>query len=180
MSIATNFLHNSGRNYTDSTPSRHSARFYQRGGPRYSRPQSNRGPNNFDDVDTLMVSINRDLTTDGNPTRQSLTTRSIVHRGRGRGRDRDQSRRHPQPPIQAQSQTGWWRITIPQAGTIGKERVMSSLKAHCTRQFQPYHVTIHLIIKFKFLFSCFCPFSILSIQPTNQAFSSLIVSMMPI
>jgi hypothetical protein len=153
MSIVNNFSHNGGRNYTDSTSFRHTARFRQRGGPRHYRPQHNRSLTQIDDVDTLMVSINRDLTTDGNSCRQSLSTRSVVNRGRGRGRD--QGRRNTYPQAQPQPQTGWWRVTIQQAGTIGKERVMSSLKAHCTRQFQHYHVNIHLIIKCEFLFYYF-------------------------
>ncbi|CAF0839800.1 unnamed protein product [Rotaria sordida] len=129
------FSHNGGKHYTDPISYRYNSKYNQRGGRKNYRPESNR---NGDDVDTLMVSINRHLTTDGNPS-QNLSSRRYVTK-------HTQDRRPTRPTYQLKkaqiNQTGWWRVTIQQAGTIGKERVMSTLKAHCPRQFQPYHYFI--------------------------------------
>lgn len=122
-----NFLSRNGnRHQSDPSSSRFNARYHQRGG-RNNRPEANRRPTAGDDMDSLMASMGRHLTTDGTMGQ---------HSGRPvRGRRPT----HPVHQVQ-NNQTGWWRVTIQKAGTIGKERVMSTLKTHCTRQFQPYHV----------------------------------------
>lgn len=124
-----------GRHYTDPTSSRFNSRskYHQRGRGN-NRPVPNRRPTAGDDLDNITVSIGRNLTTDGVEGPGSLIRGRIVNRGRphqihiNRMNDRDRN------------QTGWWRISIPQAGAIGKERVMSTLKVNCARQFQPFHV----------------------------------------
>ena len=135
-----NFLsRDDGRRHTDPTSSRfnNNARYHQRGGGRgNNRPVPNRRPTGGDDLDTITVSLNRNFTTDGVDSQGSFTRGRVVHPQRGpqqiRPLHRNMDRQANQMP--------WWRVSIPQAGTIGKERVMSTLKVHCARQFQPYHV----------------------------------------
>jgi hypothetical protein len=132
-----------GRSYTDPTPSRQNSKYHQRGGAKNYRPEPNRRRANGDDVDTLMVSIGRHLTTHGNPS-QELSSRG-----------RNQTKSLPPSKKKNDSSTNriaWWRVTIQKAGEIGKERVMAALQARCARPFQPYHVNIYLFRKFKFLF----------------------------
>lgn len=129
-----------GRHYTDPTSSRfdNRSRYHQRGrGRGNNRPVPNRPPTGGDELDTITVSINRNLTTDGvnigGPSRGRLVRqrpgpRPIHPMGGGRFNDR------------INSEVKWWRVSIPQAGTIGKDLVMSTLKAHFTRQLLPYHV----------------------------------------
>ncbi|CAF3919959.1 unnamed protein product [Rotaria sp. Silwood2] len=130
-----NFSYNGGRHYTDPTSSRYNTKYSRRGGRKDYRPESH---HNGDDVDTLMVSINRHLTTDGNPSQDLSSRRYITKRTQGHR----PTRLNYQFKSAQINQTGWWRVTIQQAGIIGKERVMSTLKAHCPRQFQPYHYFI--------------------------------------
>jgi hypothetical protein len=127
-----------GRHHTDPTPSRFNSNSkYRQRGRGTNRPVPNRRPTSGEDLDTITVSINRNLTTDGTNSRGSAI--------RGRFVDRfPRPRSHPQmirPDGRGDNNdTKWWRISIPQAGAIGKERVMSTLKGSCARQFQPYHV----------------------------------------
>ena len=99
-----------GRRQTD--PSSSSSRFNT------NRKYQRRGGN---DLESITVSIHRNLSTGG-----------------------PQRRRFEPQPIRSTQQTSpdekWWRVSIPQAGSIGKDRVMSTLKANCLRQFQPFHV----------------------------------------
>ncbi|CAF0720314.1 unnamed protein product [Adineta steineri] len=137
MSNRNNYFHGA-RHYTDPTPSRYNTKYNKRNGTKDYRPQPNRPRNGGDDVDTLMSLMDHHLPTNNNPMQESGS--------RGRGprstRGRHQTRSNPQLRHSQNNQTGWWRITIQQAGTIGKDRVMSTLKAHCPRQFQPYHYFI--------------------------------------
>jgi len=123
-----------GRHHTDPTSSRFNQRYRQRG-IGINRPVHNRRPTG-EDLDTITVSINRNLTTDGihsqgQPMRGRTVSRfsrpHMIRPGGGRRDDKD-------------NEIKWWRISIPQAGAIGKERVMSTLKGYCERDFQPYHV----------------------------------------
>jgi hypothetical protein len=129
-----------GRHHTDPTSSRFNtkSKYHQRGRGTNNRPVPNRRPTAGDDLDTITVSIGRNLTTDGiNPQGSSI-------RGRGRtvSRSHGPQQIHPHSRMNDRdsNQTKWWRISIPQAGAIGKERVMATLLANCARQFQPYHV----------------------------------------
>jgi hypothetical protein len=128
-----------GRHYTDPTSS--SSRFnnnsrYRQRGPGNNRPTHDRRPTVGDDLDTITVSINRNLTTDGNNPRGSSIRRHVVDRFHRPQIIRPTGRRDEDNTNQAK----WWRVSIQQAGAIGKERVMSTLKGFCVRQFQPYHV----------------------------------------
>ncbi|CAF2403236.1 unnamed protein product [Rotaria sp. Silwood2] len=127
-----------GRHHTDPTSSRFNAKskYHQRGRGN-NRPLPNRRPTAGEDLDGITVSIGRNLTTggidsQGSSIRGRLVSRSHapqqIHSSRMNDRDNNQSK--------------WWRISIPQAGAIGKERVMSTLKVNCLRQFQPYHYFI--------------------------------------
>ena len=131
-----------GRHHTDPTSSRFNVNSkYRQRGRGTNRPVPSRRPTGGDDLESITVSINRNLTTDGTDSRgASIRGRFLDRVPRGRPypqlirsmdnrRDRDES------------DTKWWRISIPQAGAIGKERVMSTLKGSCPRQFQPYHVS---------------------------------------
>ena len=147
MSNRNNFSQHRGRNYSDPTPSRYNTKYNQRGGAKNYRPQPNRPTNHGDDLDTLMVSIGRHLTTDGNPSQESYSSGRIVNHNKG-------SQHSKKKKNSSTSQMGWWRITVQQAGTIGKERVMTALQGKCVRPFLPYHVCIFLsLIKMKFKFS---------------------------
>lgn len=125
---------NGGRHQSDPSSSRFNSRYHQRGG-RNNRPEANRRPTGGDDMESLMASMGRHLTTDGSGSQNAGPT---VRPGRGRRPT------HPVHQVQ-NNQVGWWRVTIPKAGTIGKERVMSTVKANCTRQFQPYHVRLQFL-----------------------------------
>ncbi|CAF4851537.1 unnamed protein product [Rotaria sp. Silwood1] len=129
------FSHNGGKHHTDPISSRYNSKYNRRGDRNNYRPVFN---HNADDVDRLMASINRHLTTDGNPS-QDLSSRRYVTKSI---QDRRPIRSNNQLKNAQRNQIGWWRIAIQQAGEIGKERVMSTLKAHCPRQFQPYHYFI--------------------------------------
>jgi hypothetical protein len=150
MSNRNAFFSNGGRRYTDPTPSRYNSRYNQRNGPKNYRPEPNHSSNGGDDVDTILTSIHRHLTTDGNHSQEPSSRGRMLRYTRGRRPT------HSNPPLtySPMNQISWWRVSIQQAGTIGKERVMSALKAHCPRLFQPYHVNNYLITKFKYLFSC--------------------------
>ena len=110
-----------GRNRSDpssSTRNFSNAKYHRRGATR---------PNDFGPI---TVSIQRNLSS-------GSTQRTFLNRPRG-GRSfqpRPIHTTHEHP-----NEEKWWRVSIPQAGSIGKERVMSTLKVHCLRQFQPYHV----------------------------------------
>ena len=128
-----------GRHHTDPTSSRFNTNSkYRQRGRTNNRPVPNRRPTGGDDLDGITVSIGRNLTTDGSNPQHSTTGGRIVNRtirpqlihGGGGGGRRDNH----------DTRTVWWRVSIPQAGAIGKERVMSTLKAYCDRDFQPYHV----------------------------------------
>ncbi len=126
-----------GRHHTDPTSSRFNTNSkYRQRGRGNNRPVPDRRPTVGDDLDTITVSIGRNLTTDGNnshgpPIRGRIFNRfsrpQMIRPG-GRRDDNDNN------------QTKWWRISIPQAGTLGKDRVMTTLKGYCDREFQAYHV----------------------------------------
>jgi hypothetical protein len=131
-----------GRHHTDPTSSRYntSIKYRPRGRGINNRPvrDHDRRPTGGDDLDRITVSIGRNLTTDGinnqgPPIRGRIVNRfprpQIIRPG-GR-RDEGDS-----------NQIKWWRVSIQQAGAIGKERVMSTLKGYCDRDFQPYHVNL--------------------------------------
>ena len=130
-----------GRHYSDPTASRFNSRnrYHHRGGPNPNprRPVRDRRPTGGDDLSSLTVSISRNLG----------TGRHFSHNPNPR-RQTGASSNDPRPrllPVQTRAdqetnQRRWWRISIQQAGVIGKERVMATLKANCIRQFQPYHV----------------------------------------
>jgi hypothetical protein len=132
MSTRNNYSNYRGRNYTDPTPSRYNSKYHQRGGAKNYRPEPTRRPFNGDDVDTLMTSLGRHLTTDGNPPQRSLTAGRTNNYTKGQ-RPTKGKNNSPIP------RTVWWRVTVQKAGTIGKERVMTTLQAGCARPFQPYH-----------------------------------------
>ena len=125
-----------GRHHTDPTSSRFNSntRFRQRG-QGTNRPIPNRRPTGGDNVDTITVSIGRNLTTDG------TNSNGPMMRGRTVSRFARPRPLGPGRHDNATNEPMWWRISIPQAGTIGKDRVMSTLKGSCARQFQPYHVS---------------------------------------
>jgi len=145
MSNRNNLSHYRGRSYTDPTSSRQNSKYHQRGGAKNYRPEPNRRSTNGDDVDTLMVSIGRHLTTDGNSAQELLSTRRTVNHTKG-------SRQAKTKNNSAVTQTAWWRVTVQHAGKIGKERVMAAIQGRCVRPFQSYHVNIHLFTKLKFLY----------------------------
>jgi len=141
MSTRSNASYNyRNRNYTDPTPLRSHTKYNQRGGPKNYRPEPNRRQINGNDLDTLMVSIDRHLTTDGNSIQELLSTGRTVNRTKGQ-RQLNKKNNSSIPQI------AWWRVTIQKAGTIGKERVMAALQARSLRPFQPYHVNIYLFKK---------------------------------
>lgn len=129
-----------GRHHTDPTSSRFNAntRYRQRGRGETNRPVPSRRPTLGDDLDTITVSIGRNLTTDGvNPQGSTVRGRTVSRF----------SRAYPSRPggggfnrRDDNNQMKWWRVSIPQAGDIGKDRVMSTIKGYCDRDFQPYHV----------------------------------------
>jgi hypothetical protein len=126
------------RNRTDPTSSRfHANTRYQRRGAGIRPNQRPIFPQQgADGLEGITVSINRHLTTDGVSSR----IRTIASRN---DRTRPQPRTAPSTVRMddpSTNQVRWWRVSIPQAGTIGKDRVMSTLQAHCIRQFQAYHV----------------------------------------
>jgi hypothetical protein len=136
-----NFLsRDGGRHHTDPTSSRfnNTSKYHQRGrGRGNNRPISNRHPTGGDDLDTITVSIGRNLTTDGTHGPSSSGRGRFVNHSQGPRKIYSSSSRMNDAQ---NSETKWWRVSIPQAGAIGKERVMSTLKVHCARQFQHYHV----------------------------------------
>lgn len=135
MSHRNNYAQQRGRNYSDPTPSRFNSKYQRRGGRNNNRPEPNRAIKMNDDVDTLMVSIGRHLTTDGNPSRDTFSTQHNVNQGKGsRFQKRKQNSNVPQ--------IGWWRITILESGDIGKDRVMAAVQGRCARPFLPYHYHI--------------------------------------
>ena len=127
-----------GRHYSDPTSSRFNmkTKYYSRGRGS-NRPVPNRRPTaGAGDIDRITVSIGRNLTTDGNNVSGSTMRNRVVNRSGGP----QQIYSTGQMNNRNANQVKWWRVSIPQAGAIGKERVMSTLKVHCARQFQPYHV----------------------------------------
>ena len=129
--------HGDGRRHTDPSSSRFNtlSRYHPRGGGRgNNRPVQISRNIDGNDLRTITVSLDRDLLTDGSHSRAPL-----MHRGRFGPRD---ARPRPGPrPIPQETQAKWWRVSMPQVGANSKERVMSTLRAHCIRQFQPYHVS---------------------------------------
>lgn len=124
-----------GRHHTDPTSSRFNTNSkYRQRGYGTNRPVPNRRPTGGDGVDSITVSIGRNLTTDGtNSNGPMMRGRTVNRYPRSRpiglGRQENDT-----------NEVKWWRISVPQAGSIGKDRVMSTLKGSCARQFQPYHV----------------------------------------
>lgn len=124
------------RHVTDPTATRFNARsrYYQRGGPGARRPARDRNGTGGIDSSSIRVSVGsgmpgpRTFSYDNNGTR--------TNRNR-EGRLRTNFDRRP---ISNSDGTQWWRISIPQAGSLGKDRVMSAIKAYFNRHFQPYHV----------------------------------------
>ena len=119
------------RNHSDPMPSRYNTKYSQRGG-RNIRPQPNYRGTGGDDVDHLMESLNRHFTTDGSYQRN-------FHNQGGRRINNGRGGRGKHQQVQS-TRMGWWRVSIEKAGTIGKDLVMSTLKARVDRPFQPYHV----------------------------------------
>ncbi len=126
-----------GRHHTDPTPARfnNKSKYHQRGRGN-NRPVPNRRPTAGDDLDTITVSIGRHLTTDGTNPRVPSVRGRTVSRSHGPQQIQLSNRMNDRDNVQLK----WWRVSIPQAGAIGKERVMSTLLANCARQFQHYHV----------------------------------------
>lgn len=121
------------RRHTDPTSTRFNtnARYRQRGRGT-NRPIPNRRPTGGDELTGITVSIGRSLTTGGENSR-----------GRSVGRFQQRPRLiRPGPNNNDAGDTKWWRVSIPQAGTLGKERVMTTLRGSSVRQFQPYHYFI--------------------------------------
>jgi len=148
MSHRNNYAQQRGRNYSDPTPSRFNSKYQRRGGRNNNRPEPNRAIKMNDDVDTLMVSIGRHLTTDGNPSRDTFSTQHNVNQGKGsRFQKRKQNSNVPQ--------IGWWRITILESGDIGKDRVMAAVQGRCARPFLPYHVRENILKKISIVFLLF-------------------------
>lgn len=130
MSSRNNYPQQRGRTYTDPTANRYNTKYHQRGGAKNCRPERNRRLINGDDVNSLTVSIDRHLTTDGT---------FPIERASKYAKDTRQSKKIYTPPV---PQKGWWRITIQKASEIGKQRVMEALQGGCARPFQPFHVII--------------------------------------
>ena len=124
------------RHHTDPSSSRYNnAKYHQRNGGKNNRPESSRRQIGSDDVDRLMMSVDDDLTMNGKSQEASSRARACKNNG-----NRRPTRSTPQLRKAHQNQIGWWRIMVHDAGNIGKERVMTALRAHCPRQFQSYHV----------------------------------------
>ncbi|CAF1649106.1 unnamed protein product, partial [Didymodactylos carnosus] len=69
----------------------------------------------------------------------------VFNNSRGRPRPNGQSYPHKYQSQQQQQQhylTKWWKISIPGAGQVGKDRVLSTLKVHLPRPFQHYNYFI--------------------------------------
>ncbi|UJR20686.1 hypothetical protein I4U23_023808 [Adineta vaga] len=129
-----------GRHHTDPTSSRfnNKSRYHQRGRVN-NRPVPNRRPTAGDDLESITVSIGRNLTTDGSNTHNPLM------RGRlGNSRTRPHQIHPTGSRLQDRenNQTKWWRISISRAGVVGKTAVMAALKAYFPRQLLPYHYFI--------------------------------------
>lgn len=129
--------HDDGRRHTDPSSSRFNSlsRYHQRGGGRgMNRPvQIHRPTNDTHDLRPITVSLGGDLLGDRSRPRPPMS--------RGRFEHRDARPRPGPRPIPQETQARWWRVSIPQIGLNNKERMMSTLRAHCIRQFQPYHVS---------------------------------------
>lgn len=132
MSYRNTFNHNAGKHYSDPVSSRYNFKYNRRGGRNSYRQEFNCTMNNGDDIDILTKTIDRSLRSSDNFNQDSSVNRSF--------RNRRPIRSNHQSKHSQMNQTGWWRVTIEKAGIIGKDRVISTLKAHCPRQFQPYHV----------------------------------------
>lgn len=143
MSRRNDYSQHRGRNFNRSTASRHETKYHKRGGKGNFRPEPNRPPISSDDVHSLTMSIDRHLTTDGNSSQDVFfTDRSVKHTKNHR------PSREIYKPLA--SQKGWWRITVSEAGTIGKQLVMEAIQAKCARPFHPYHVIAPSSGKFQF------------------------------
>ncbi|CAF3251827.1 unnamed protein product [Rotaria socialis] len=141
MCNRNNFTHRGGgKNYSDPISSRYYSKYNQRGGRKNYCPEPKRPVTYGDDVDTLMTTLNHTLTTNSNSTEEFSSTLQ-PQKFRPTRPTRLTRRDNQQKRFQI-NQTGWWRVSIQQAGAIGKDRVMSTLKAHCPRQFQAYHYFI--------------------------------------
>lgn len=154
MSQRNDLSYQRTRHFSDPTPSRYGTKYHRRGGKRNNRPEPNRRTINADDVHSLTVSIDRALTTDGNTSQDSFfTDRAVKHTKNSRPSMENYS--------PANSRQGWWRITIPDAGKIGKQLVLESLQGKCVRPFLPYHVTKSSITRLRlFLYDLFFQYNI--------------------
>lgn len=154
MSHRNDFSYQRSRHFSDPTSSRHGTKYHRRGGKRNNRPEPNRQGVNADDIHSLTVSIDRALTTDGNTSQDSFfTDRAVKHT--------KNSRASMETYIPPNSKKGWWRITISEAGKIGKQLVLEALQAKCLRPFLPYHVTKYFIIRLDFfLYDLFFQYNI--------------------
>lgn len=124
------------RHHTDPSASRYNnAKYHQRNGGKNNRPEFSRRQIGSDDVDRLMMAVDDDSTTNGKSQETSSRARACKNNA-----NRRPTRSTPQLRKAHQNQIGWWRILVQDAGNIGKERVMTALRAHCPRQFQSYHV----------------------------------------
>lgn len=126
------------RRHTDPTSTRFNTNMRYnsrgRGANRYGQP--NRRPTGGNNKPTgITVSIGRSLTTGGENS-------SVRGRTMGRFQQRPRLIRPGTNNNNDGNDTQWWRVSIPQAGTIGKETVMTKLRGASVRQFQPYHYFI--------------------------------------
>lgn len=142
MSNRNDLSYHRARHFSDPTPSRHGTKYHRRGGKRNNRPEPNHRPINTDDIHALTVSIGQSLTTDGNTSQDSFfTDRTVKHT------------KHARPSAELYSTSnakkGWWRITVYEAGKIGKQLIMEALQAKCVRPFLPYHVIIFFVHKLR-------------------------------
>jgi hypothetical protein len=103
---------------------------YRQRGAGVHRSMRNRHHTSGNDMECASGSIRRTLTADGHRSSSSTGVQrhcpKVIHV-------------HDSGKTNA-NKMKWWRVSIPHAGTIGKERVMSTLKVHVSRPFQPYNV----------------------------------------
>ena len=136
-----NRYRNGRKHHITSNSSYSDSKYYRRYHQNDHRPERNYHPIN-QDFDTVVKSINRYLTTNSLASGQlsSMPYRTI------RKHNRRPAFWNYQQKNSEINQTGWWCVSIEQAGAIGKERAMSTLKVHCPRYFQPYHVNVFSIL----------------------------------
>jgi hypothetical protein len=137
---------NGGRYHNDTHQLKTNTKYRKRG-HQLGRPDNNRRVTIDDDLSSLMDSLNEPRGNNEAGNRMAIRPGQKLYNRQGRKAKQ----------FVVENQLGWWRITIKDASFIGKDLVMSTLKAHCPRQFQPYHVRseltleMHLIINMNYL-----------------------------